>query len=233
MTVDEILRVLEDCGSPENVAGMARFGIVAKKAFGVPSPALKALAKDLKKQTTDRHRLAAELWETGVHDARSLAYLVDDPKLVTEEQMDRWVCDFDNWAICDSTCGHLFSRSDLAYRQVDKWIRRDEDFVKRAGIALIAWLTVHDKRADDEQFAKYLPMLEGISIDQRKLIRKAVSWALRQIGKRSLYLNGLAIETAERIGATDSPAARWIAADALRELRSAIVQKRLLPRRSE
>jgi 3-methyladenine DNA glycosylase AlkD len=218
MSIPEIIEQLRSLGSPENVAGMARYGIVAKEAFGVTAPNLKALARDLKKQTGDRHSLALQLWETGIHDARALAYLIDDPKKVTDEQMESWVRDFDNWAICDSTCGHLFSRTPHAYDKIPKWCESDDEFVKRAGIALIAWLTVHDKKADDATFSDFLPLLERHSDDDRNLIKKAVNWALRQIGKRNLHLNKLAIQCAERIKQQGSKPARWIATDAIREL---------------
>lgn len=220
MTADEIVKKLESLENPANVAGMARFGIVTKKAFGVPAPVLKNLAKDIKKQTKDRHKLALELWQTGIHEARVVAYLIDDPKEVTTAQMDEWAADFDNWAICDSTCGTLFSRTPLAYEKVLEWSAREEEFVKRAGIVLMAWLAVHDKKAADEKLAEFLTVLEKKADDERNFIKKAVNWSLRQIGKRNLNLNKLAVETAERIKLRNTKSARWIAADALRELRS-------------
>lgn len=227
MDLDTISRRLKSLGSPENVAGMARFGIVTKKAFGVPAADLKQLAKEIKREVKDRHSLALELWETGVHDARAVAYLIDDPKLVTEEQMDSWAADFDNWAIVDGTCGHLFCRSPLAYRKVAEWSERDEEFVRRAGIVLIAWLAVHDKKASDERIAEFLPMLEKHADDDRNFVKKAVNWSLRQIGKRSIHLNSLAVESANRIKEQGSRPARWIAAGALRELNSENVRQRL------
>lgn len=227
MTVDEIVRRLESLGSPENVAGMARYGIVTKKAFGVAAADLKALAKEAKKSSADRHALALELWKTGVHDARAVAYLIDDPKLVTAKQMDAWARDFDNWAIVDGTCGHLFCRTTAAYEKAYEWSERDEEFIKRAGIVLMAWLAVHDKKADDDEIAAFLPVLEKHSDDERNFIKKAVNWSLRQIGKRSLYLNKLAVECAERIKLRNTKASRWIAADALRELTGDAVQTRL------
>jgi 3-methyladenine DNA glycosylase AlkD len=209
---------------------MARFGIVTKKALGVPAAAIKQIAKEAKKATNDRHSLALELWKTGIHEARAVAYLIEDPKLVTEDQMDSWVADFDNWAITDGTCGHLFCRSPLAYKKVIEWSDREEEFIKRAGIVLVAWLAVHDKKADDEKIAEFLPLLEKHASDDRNFIKKAVNWSLRQIGKRNLHLNALAIETAERIKTQGSKPARWIAADALRELTSGSVQDRLQDR---
>lgn len=227
MNADQIIVMLESLGSLENVAGMARFGIVTKKAFGVPAAEIKRIAKEAKKTAKDRHLLALDLWKTGIYDARAVAYLIDDPNLVSEEQMDAWAADFDNWALTDGTCGHLFCRSSLAYKKVEEWSRSDEEFVKRAGIVLIAWLAVHDKKAPDEKIAEFLPLLEEHSGDDRNFIKKAVNWSLRQIGKRSLYLNALAIESAKRIQAQGSKSAQWIAADALRELTSESVRIRL------
>lgn len=227
MTAGEIVKRLESCGSPENVAGMARYGIVTKKAFGVSAPVLKDLAKEIRQTSRDRHKLASELWKTGIHEARAMAYLIDDPKLVTERQMDAWARDFDNWAICDSTCGHLFSYAPHAYEKAFEWSEREGEFMKRAGIVLMAWLAVHDKKVADEKIAEFLPLLEKYANDERNFIRKAINWSLRQIGKRSRYLNELAIKSAERIKTQDSKSARWIAADALRELKSDQVLERL------
>jgi 3-methyladenine DNA glycosylase AlkD len=227
LKVGEILKKLESLGSPENVAGMRRFGIITSNVYGIPSPVLKQFAREIKKQTPDRHLLALELWETGNYEARVIAFMIDDPKRVTPEQMESWAADFDNWATVDSTCGHLFCRTPYAYKKVFEWATRDEEFVKRAAFALIAFLTVHDKRADDDKLAAFLPLIENHSYDDRNFIRKAVNWALRQVGKRSLYLNKLAIETAERISKQNTKSARWIAADALRELTSDKVINRL------
>lgn len=218
MTADEIVKKLESLENAENVAGMKRFGIDAKKAFGVSAPVLKEIAKDAKKQAKDRHALALELWETGIHEARIAAYLIDDAKRVSEKQLEDWAADFDNWAICDGACGHLFCKTGFAYEKAFEWSARGEEFVKRAGIVLMAWLAVHDKKAADEKIAQFLPVLETHADDGRNFIKKAVNWSLRQIGKRSLYLNKLAVETAERIKTRNTKAARWIAADALREL---------------
>lgn len=227
MNVADIISKLESLGSAENVAGMARFGIVTKKAFGVAAADLKALAKEVKKNADDRHAVALELWKTGIHDARAIAYLIDDPKQVSAKQMDTWARDFDNWAIVDGTCGHLFCRTSAAYEKAFEWSERGEEFVKRAGIVLMAWLAVHDKKADDDKIAEFLPVLERLSDDERNFVKKAVNWSLRQIGKRSLKLNKLAVETAERIKLQNTKPARWIASDALRELTGDAVIKRL------
>ncbi|HVE56608.1 MAG TPA: DNA alkylation repair protein [Pyrinomonadaceae bacterium] len=226
MTAYEIIKKLQSLENPVNIAGMARFGIVAKKAFGVSAPVLKEIAKDVKKQTDDRHQLALELWESGIHEARMIAYLIDDPKQVSPAQMDDWAADFDNWAICDGACGHLFCKTQLAYEKAFEWSERDEEFVKRAGIVLMAWLAVHDKKAPDATIAQFLPVLESKASDERNFVKKAVNWSLRQIGKRSANLNKLAIESATRIKAQNTRAARWIAADALRELTGAKIQER-------
>lgn len=216
--VSEIIKKLESLENPANIVGMARFGITTKKAFGVSAPELKQLAKKIKKQTNDRHALALELWKSKIHETRVIAYLIDDPKQVTRKQMDAWASDFDNWAICDGACGHLFCKTDFAYEKAFTWAEREAEFVKRAGIVLMARLAVHDKKADNVKIAEFLPVLAKHSDDERNFVKKAVNWSLRQIGKRSLNLNGLAIETAVRIKARNTKAARWIAADALREL---------------
>lgn len=223
MTHQHILRTLKSYYKPENIEGMARFGIVAKKAYGVPAPALRKLAREIGRD----HALAQRLWSSGIQDARGLAALIDDPAEVTEEQMESWAAEFDNWAVCDGVCLHLFRRTPFAYGKAIEWSARDEEFVKRAGFALMACLVVHDKKAGDRRFERFLPIIEREATDERHFVRKAVNWALRQIGKRNLRLSQKAIERAERIRALDSRAARWIAADALRELRSDAVQKRL------
>lgn len=231
MTAREIIKKLESLENPANVAGMARFGIVTKKAFGVSAPVLKKLAKEIKKQTKDRHALALELWESGVHEARAIAYLIDNPQEVTPEQMESWASDFDNWAICDSTCGRLFCKTEFAYEKAVKWSEREEEFIRRAGIVLMAWLAVHDKKAADAKIAQFLPILESKSDDERNFVKKAVNWSLRQIGKRNLNLNELAVETAEKIKTRNTKTARWIAVDALRELKSKRVKEKLKSKR--
>jgi len=218
LQIKEIIERLASLENPANVAGMARFGIITKKAFGVSAPELKLLAKEIKKSTENHHALALELWKTEIHEARIIAYLIDNPKEVTEQEMESWVKDFDNWAICDSTCGTLFFKTPFAYEKAIAWSEREEEFVKRAGIVLMAWLAVHDKKADDAKTARFLPVLEKQSDDERNFVKKAVNWSLRQIGKRNLNLNKLAVETAERIKQRNTKAARWIGATALREL---------------
>ncbi len=223
MTVSQVLRQLKARGSQRNVDGMARYGITAKKAFGVSAPELRDLAKKIGKN----QQLSLKLWSTGIHEARILASLIGDPQQVTRRQMERWVKDFDSWAVCDSSCGNLFDMTPSAYRNAFTWCRRTEEYVRRAGFVMMAELAVHDKAAGDQQFLQMLPALKRGSTDKRNFVKKAVNWALRQIGKRNRELNRAAIQTATEISFIDSPAARWIATDALRELQSAAVQRRL------
>lgn len=223
MELNDILAQLRAQADPTAVAGMARFGIAAGKTYGVPVPQLRALAKAI---GTD-HALAERLWSSGIHEARILASMIDDPRLVTEEQLERWVAAFDSWDVCDQCCGNLFDRTPFAYSKALEWSERSEEYVKRAGFALMAYLAVHDKRASDDAFEQFLPALVAQATDERNFVKKAVNWALRQIGKRSRRLNQRAIETAGAIGQIDSRPARWVAADALRELTSEKVQQRL------
>lgn len=223
MTIKDVLTRLESQGNPKNVAGMARYGIIAKKAFGVSAPALRAIAKEVGRD----HGLALKLWATEIYDARILAAFIDDPKLTTEVQMEQWVKDFSNWAICDGVCIHLFRKTPFAWKKAVAWSKRKEEFVKRAGFTLFATLAVHDKQADDKKFLKLLPIIKRASTDERNGVKKAVNWALRQIGKRNITLNESAIQTAKEIKKIDSPVARWIASDALRELTGTAVKDRL------
>jgi len=227
MKVSEILTDLESLGSPANIEGMARFGIVTTKAFGIPTPDIKNYAKDLKKKAKNRHALALELWNSGIYDARAVAFLIDDPKQVTREQMNAWASDFNNWATVDGTCGYLFCSTPLDYEMVAEWVEQDAEYIKRAGFSLIAYLAVHDKKASDDKLAAFLPLIEKHAGDDRNFVKKAVNWALRQIGKSSAGLNSLAIDAANRIKLQGSRSARWIAADALRELTSDAVRQRL------
>ena len=222
-TCRQCLAALRRLGSRRNVEGMARFGIRAKNVYGVSKPKMDALAKRVGKS----HSLALQLWNSGVHDARILAGMVDEPHLVAAAQMDRWVRDFDNWDVCDGTCCHLFAHTAFAWQKALQWSRKSGEFQKRAAFALMAYLAVHDKRARDHKFVKLLPTIRREAVDDRNFVRKAINWALRQIGKRNLKLNRAAIQEAERIRRIGSGAARWIAADALRELRGEAVQQRL------
>ena len=216
------VRELRALGEQRNINGMARFGIRAKIVYGVGKPKMDQLGRRIGRD----HALALELWDTGVHDARILAGMIDEAAKVTPAQMERWVRDFDNWDVCDGTCCHLFAHTDGAWKKAVAWSRRKPEFEKRAGFALMAYLAVHDKTAKDAEFLPLLPLIRREAGDERNFVRKAVNWALRGIGKRNLRLNREAIRAAERIRKQDSPAARWIAADALRELKSSAVQAR-------
>ena len=221
--LETVMKELKSHANPKNVEGMARFGINPKSTLGISVPVLRKMAK---KAGTD-HDLALKLWATGVHEARILACLVDDPKAVTERQMENWVSEFDSWDVCDQCCGSLFDKTECAHRKAIEWANRKEEFVKRAGFAMMAVLAWHDKEAKDESFLRFLPIIVKGATDERNFVKKAVNWALRQIGKRNRALNMKAIETSKKIQLIDSKSARWIASDALRELTGAAVQKRL------
>jgi len=218
-----LLKKMKFLANPAAVAGMARFGITAKKAFGLSTPQVRKLAREVGKN----HALAKLLWATEIHDARALAALVDDPVQVSEEQMERWVKDFDSWAVCDGACIHLFRWTPFARRKCVEWSSRREEFVKRAAFSLMAGLAVSDKGAPDDAFLRFLPIIQREAMDGRNFVKKAVNWALRQIGKRNRPLNRAAVRTAREIQTLDSSSARWIASDALRELRSSAVQAKL------
>lgn len=218
-----MLRTLEERGDPSRLEGMARYGIRTDHAIGVTVTELRRLARGLHPD----HELAAALWTSGVHEARILASLVDDPALVSEAQMDAWVSDLDSWDVCDAVCGNLFDRTPFALDKAVEWTGREPEFERRAGFVLMACATVHRKDLPDAAFASLLPLIREQATDDRNYVKKAVSWALRQIGKRSSGLNPLAIRTAEQIERIDSRAARWVARDALFELRSDAVQARL------
>jgi 3-methyladenine DNA glycosylase AlkD len=213
-------------GDPSRLDGMARYGIRTDRAVGVTVTELRRLARDLRPD----HDLAAALWTSGVHEARILASLVDDPGLVTEAQMDAWVSDLDSWDVCDGLCGNLFDRTPFTLDRAVAWAGREPEFERRAGFALMAWASVHRKDLPDGAFAALLPTIREASTDDRTYVKKAVSWALRSIGKRSPGLNAEAIRTAEQIGRTEARSGRWIARDVLRELRSDAVQARLRAR---
>jgi 3-methyladenine DNA glycosylase AlkD len=215
--LEEILKRLRDGAQPDAKATLERFGITARQAYGWSVPALRELARE----TGRDHTLAQQLWATGILDARILAALVDEPDRVTPRQMERWARDFDSWAVCDACCSNLFDRTPYAHVKVRAWSGRKEEFVKRAAFALMAALAVHDQQSGDDTFRAFLPLCEREAGDGRNFVKKAVNWALRQVGKRSAPLRAAAIATAERIAAQDSPSARWIAADALRELQGA------------
>lgn len=223
MTSTELIAELRSHANLANVAGMAQFGINPHNTLGVSIPAVRQLARKAGRD----HALAAELWASGIHEARILAALVDHPAWVTAEQMECWTAEFDSWDVCDQVCSNLFDRTPFAWDKAATWSSRPEEFVKRAGFVLMAALAVHDKRAADAQFEAFLPVIAREADDSRNFVKKAVNWALRGIGKRNRRLNARAIETCLEIQAMPNKTARWIASDALRELTSDAVQARL------
>ena len=224
--VREALAWLSAQGTAANRAGLARFGITAQRTFGVSMTTMRPLARRLGRD----HALALALWDTGWHEARLLATLVGDAAALTDSEMDRWCEQFDNWAICDSACMHLFSRSPLAWTRIRAWVGDEREFVRRGGFAMLASLALRRSRATDDQLLAALDLIEAGAADSRNFVKKGVNWALRQIGKRNLRLNGPAVDAARRLASSPVPSARWIGKDALRELTSPAVVGRLRAR---
>lgn len=212
--VADALAMLEKRGTARNRDGMARYGIVAKKVYGVSVADIRAFAKQLGRD----HELAQALWETGWYEARMLATFVDEPELVTRAQMDRWCKDFDNWAICDTACFHLFDRTPHAWAKIDQWSTRKKEFEKRASFALLASVALHDKKAPDEPFVHALSLIDAAASDERNFVKKAVSWALRGVGLRNAALRRQATTLAKRLAASKDSTERWVGKDALKRL---------------
>ncbi len=221
--IDEVLRELRSLANPHNVAGMARYGISTKATLGVSLPMLRRIAARHRRD----HALALALWDSGIHEARILAALVDDPKQVTVDQLERWVLGIDSWDICDGLCADLIVRTQFARSKAIEWSARPEEYVKRAGFVLIAQLAVHDKQAADEEFLAYLPVIAREAGDDRNFVRKAVNWALRQIGKRNVRLHAAAMAMATQLKAGGDRSARWVGSDALRDLQTPATRRRL------
>ena len=224
--VTEVLAWLERRGTKRNRDGMARYGIVADKVFGVSMGTMQQLARRLGRD----HDLALALWDTGWQEARILTAYVDDPARVTPAQMDRWARDFDNWAICDTLCFALFDRAPHAWGRVAPWSRRRAEFVKRAAFALLAGLALHDKRAPDQAFLRSLTLIERAARDDRNFVKKGVSWALRSIGHRNRLLHKAAIDLAQSLSGSPDTAARWVGRDALRDLTRPLVSRKIASR---
>jgi 3-methyladenine DNA glycosylase AlkD len=220
---DETINKLKEMGDPNNVAGMARYGISTEGTLGVPMPALRSIAKQIGKN----HELALELWQSGLHEGRILAALVAEPLKTDREMMESWVHEFDSWDVCDQVCANLFSRAKAAYEVIPGWTASEEQFVRRAGFVMMAALAVHDKKASDAVFVGFFPLIEKGAGDDRNYVKKAINWAIRQIGKRNLDLREECVALSERLKVQDTPNARWIATDALRELNSPKVLARL------
>ncbi len=229
MQAEEIISHLKTLANPENVEGMARFGINPRNTLGIPLTTLRPLAREIGKD----HILAQQLWDSGIHEARILASIIGKPAQVTEEEMEAWVEDIDSWDVCDQVCMNLWGKSPHAYQKAHEWSAREEEFVKRAAFALMVALAIHDKKASDERLEEFLPVIKAHAPDNRNFVRKAVNWALRQIGKRNLSLNAKAIATAQQILDSGVRPARWVASDALRELTGEKIQSRLRDRASK
>ena len=214
MTTREVLAWLKKKGTRRTVLGMARYGIVAKRAFGVPMGTLLSLRKKVGMD----HDLAIALWASGWYEARLLASLVGDPARVTRRQMNSWAASFENWADCDTACFNLFDRTPFAWERARQWVKSPREFVKRGGFVLMACLALHDKAAADKRFLSLLPLIERGAGDERNFVKKAVSWALRGIGRRNRSLNASAVAVAKRLAQSKQSAARWVGHDALRQL---------------
>ncbi len=221
--VEFALTWLRKHSTKHTLEGMSRYGIPSDNAFGVSVADIRRLAKIIGRN----HELAAGLWKTGFYEARMLTAFVEDPERVTTVQMDRWCRDFDSWAICDTLCFHLFDRTPHAWSKAVRWTNRRNEFEKRAAFALMASVTAHDKSAPDSRFVELLPLIEAGAHDERNFVKKAVSWALRCIGKRNAKLNAAAVVVAKRLAKSETPAARWVGKDALRELGNTKLAERL------
>jgi 3-methyladenine DNA glycosylase AlkD len=222
-STQEILTKLKSKAKPDNLPGMARYGINTEKRLGVQIPELRQLAKE----TGKNHQIALELWQTGIAEARILAAMTDEPEKVTEQQMENWVKDINSWDIDDQITMNLFEKTPLSWKKITDWSQRPEEFVRRTAYSLLACLAWHNKTATDQQFTQLFPVIASGATDERKSIQKAISWALRTIGKRNPQLNRAAIQLAQEIQQTNTKPARWIANDVTRELQSQPVQNRL------
>ena len=216
MTADQIIEDLKQHANAQAVEGMARFGIRPAQALGISIPTLRKMAKEIGKNQA----LAVALWDSGIHEARILASMIAEPQLVSVELMEEWVNDFDSWDVCDQVCGNLFDKTPYAYQKAYEWCKLEKEFVRRAGFVMMAELAVHDKQAQDEAFLQFFPLIKRYAGDERNFVKKAVNWALRQIGKRNGHLRTLALQCASDIQRMDSKTARWVAKDALKELQA-------------
>jgi 3-methyladenine DNA glycosylase AlkD len=224
MEYEKIIKKLKSLSNPEAIIGMARYGITPENTYGVSIPNLRKIVKEIGKS----RKLATKLWTINIRETQILASMIEDPEMVTEEQMESWVKEFNYWEICDQCCMNLFEKTRFAYKKAIEWSSKEEEFVKRAGFVLMARLAVSDKKADDDKFEKFLPIIKREATDNRNYVKKAVNWALRQMGKRNPNLNRKAIDATKEIQEMDSKSAKWIASDAMRELTSEAVQKKLL-----
>jgi 3-methyladenine DNA glycosylase AlkD len=220
---ERIISELKTKRNPVNVAGMARFGINPEKALGISIKELRKIGKDI----GCNHKIALNLWESEIHEARLLATLIDEPIKVTKRQMDAWTSDFDSWDLCDQCCNNLFRKTDFVNEKIFKWVKSNKEFTRRAGFVLIAVQAVHNKKLADNEIQNYLPLVLEYSTDERNYVKKAVNWALRQIGKRNIILNNQALSVCNQLLGLNSKSAKWIARDAIRELTSDNIITRL------
>ena len=223
VSVEDVLKILKAKARPDQIEGMTRYGMVAERRLGVSIPDIRKIAKEVGRN----HELALDLWKTGIPDAKILAAMIDEPSKLSEEQMEDWVSGINSWDIGDQACMNLFEKTPLAWKKILDWSEQKEEFVKRTAFGLLACLAWHDKDAEDEKFIKFFPVIKREATDERNLVKKAVNWALRNIGKRNLNLNKASINVAKEIQRIDSKAARWIASDAIKELESESIQRRL------
>jgi 3-methyladenine DNA glycosylase AlkD len=214
ITSEQVIANLKQHANIQAVEGMARFGIRPAQALGISIPTLRKMAREIGRNQA----LAVALWASGIHEARILASMIAEPQLVSVELMEAWVNDFDSWDVCDQVCGNLFDKTPYAYQKAKEWCQQEKEFVRRAGFVMMAELAVHDKQAQDEAFLQFFPLIKLYAGDERNFVKKAVNWALRQIGKRSSHLRTLALECAYEIQDMDSKTAHWVAKDALKEL---------------
>lgn len=219
----QVLDRLKSMARPDQLEGMARYGMAVEQRLGVSVPDLRKIAKELGHD----HELALQLWKTGIAEARILAAMIDEPDRLTEGQMEDWVKDINSWDVCDQLCMNLFEKAPFAWKKIIDWSEREEEFVKRTAFSLIACLAWHDKKVEDDKFIELFPVIIRGATDERNFVKKAVNWAIRNIGKRNLKLNKAAIATAKEIQRLDSKAARWVASDAIRELESEAAQTKL------
>jgi len=222
MNYQDIVKELKKKANRKNKEGMVRFGISLKGTLGVSVPVLRKMAKNIGKD----HNLALRLWDSGIHEARLLAVFIEEG--ISEKQMDKWVKDIDSWDICDQACGNLFDKTPFVHKKIDQYIKNEKEFIRRVGFVLMATLSVHDKKMTDKEFERFFPLIKKYSIDERNFVKKAVNWALRQIGKRNLVLNKKAIKVCKELQKIDSKSAHWIANNAFLELTSEQIQNRLM-----
>ena len=227
MTAEDIIAQLQAEADPKVVAGMYRVGINPRGTLSIPIPELQKLARSIGKD----HALALELWASGIHEARILAAMVDDVAKLTDDQMDRWAEAFNSWDVCDQVCKYLLARSPLAAEKARDWAGHSGQFVKRAAFAIMADLAVNDTKAPDSLFLEFLELAEREADDDRNYVKKATSWAVRQIGKRNAVLNAAALAAATRMKDKGGAAAKWVAQDVVRELESPRVRARFAGRR--